>query len=123
MSKVRTRSASESLYNCPVNLKRLRKVNLGHRPHRHVSRMTSSISVLRMWDQVSRASAPVRLFQTFRRANERRFDTTAYSNSMKLSTRGAILATAVAVAFIANPARAEDFSSTPQPTLIGYLGC
>jgi len=35
---------------------------------------------------------------------------------------GAILATAVAAAFIANPVLAEDSSSTAQPTLIACLG-
>ena len=32
------------------------------------------------------------------------------------------MATAVAVAFIANPARAEESTSSPQPTLIACLG-
>ena len=45
---------------------------------------------------------------------------------MKVNTRGAIIATAVAVAFIANPARAEDSSSSQskqqQKTLVACLG-
>jgi len=41
---------------------------------------------------------------------------------LKASTKGAILATAVAVAFVANPIRAEDSNSTPQPTRIACLG-
>ena len=41
---------------------------------------------------------------------------------LKASTKGAILATAVAVAFITNPTRAEDSNSSTQPTLIACLG-
>ena len=41
---------------------------------------------------------------------------------LKASTKGAILATAVAIAFIANPARAEDSHSSTQPPLIACLG-
>src|SRR5258708_33832394 len=46
---------------------------------------------------------------------------------MRTGTRGAILATAVAVAFIANPVLAEDSSSSKgqqqiQPTLVACLG-
>jgi hypothetical protein len=43
---------------------------------------------------------------------------------MKLNTRGAMIATAVAVAFIANPARAEDSgqSKPQQKTLVACLG-
>jgi hypothetical protein len=41
---------------------------------------------------------------------------------MKASTRGAIWATAVAVAFIANLAPAEESTSSPQPTLVACLG-
>ena len=41
---------------------------------------------------------------------------------LKTSTKGAILTTAVAVAFVANPIRAEDSNSSPEPTLIACLG-
>jgi len=41
---------------------------------------------------------------------------------LKASTKGAILATAVAVAFIANPTRAENSNSSTRPTLIACLG-
>jgi uncharacterized membrane protein len=41
---------------------------------------------------------------------------------LKTSTKGAILATAVAVAFVANPIRAEDSNQGAQPTLIACLG-
>ena len=39
---------------------------------------------------------------------------------LKASTKGAILATAVA--FVASPTRAENSNSSPQPTLIACLG-
>ena len=41
---------------------------------------------------------------------------------LKASTKGAILATAVAIAFIAYPTRPEDSNSRTQPTLIACLG-
>src|SRR5271155_5449278 len=41
---------------------------------------------------------------------------------MRKSTRGAMLAAAVAVAFMANPVCAEDSSSSPKPAKIACLG-
>src|SRR5258708_25792436 len=79
-----------------------------------------------MWGQISRTIVPVRLFHPFRRVIEQRRKATGRDHirvtGLKASTKGAIWATAVAVAFIANPTHAEDSGSSPQPTLIACLG-
>jgi hypothetical protein len=41
---------------------------------------------------------------------------------MRSRTKGAILASAVAIAFMANPVRAEDSSKSQQPTYVACLG-
>jgi hypothetical protein len=41
---------------------------------------------------------------------------------MKEITKGAVLATAVAIAFMAGPVYAEDANSTPTPAMVACLG-
>src|SRR5216683_1211348 len=79
-----------------------------------------------MWEQISPVFVPVRSFHPFRRVIKPRRKSTGRDHisvtGLKASTKGAILATAVAVAFIANPAGAEDSTSSTQPALIACLG-